>query len=127
MKKLIVFAFLLSAPAIYGASLSTLRTGPVNAAKPIQAGNDSDRIIKCIAQNFTRRPTLVQSSTLDANGNSLQESTTTIPPGVTSVLHQVTGGDGYRYCTFAVTNKTQIKGWLEVADDNATTLLIEAR
>jgi hypothetical protein len=51
----------------------------------------------------------------------------TVEPQNTAYIQSIYGGSGFRYCRFTVSNKTMVKGWLEVEDDGATSLVLEAK
>jgi hypothetical protein len=64
---------------------------------------------------------------VSADGSVIFKNTITLAPGNMDYVQSIYGGSGFRYCRFTVTNKTLIKGWLEVEDDNATSMILEAK
>jgi hypothetical protein len=62
-----------------------------------------------------------------ADGTVNFSDTVTVEPQSTAYIQSIYGGSGFRYCRFTVSNKTMVKGWLEVEDDGATSLVLEAK
>ena len=125
MKKLI--ALTLVALSLYGleaSAASVIRTPPVTAKAPAGITN---RGLRCVGQNFGKKAVPIFAEVVYADGTVSFSDTVTVEPQNTAYIQSIYGGSGFRYCRFTVSNKTTVKGWLEVEDDGATSLVLEAK
>lgn len=103
---------------------SVVRTPPVTAKAPAGVTN---RGIRCVGQNFGNKAVPIFAEVVYADGSVTFSSTVTVEPQNTAYIQSVYGGSGFRYCRFTIGNKKTTKGWLEVEDDGATSIVLEAK
>lgn len=125
MKKTIALA--LVALSLYGVeanAASVIRTPPVTAKAPAGIAN---RGLRCVGQNFGKKAVPIFAEVVYADGTVTFSDTVMVEPQNTAYIQSIYGGAGFRYCRFTVSNKTTVKGWLEVEDDGATSFVLEAK